>query len=139
MKKSILNQLGEIVNNNLVSFHVPGHKLGKIYDRLGYSNILESLYKMDTTEILGTDNLHSPEGIIKESQERAARVFNSKNTYYLVNGSTCGIQAAIMSVCNPKDKIIVNRDCHQSVINTLILGDIEPAYIYPQLIIKLIY
>lgn len=133
MKKSILNQLGEIVNNNLVSFHVPGHKLGKIYDRLGYSNILESLYKMDTTEILGTDNLHSPEGIIKESQERAARVFNSKNTYYLVNGSTCGIQAAIMSVCNPKDKIIVNRDCHQSVINTLILGDIEPAYIYPQI------
>ena len=122
MKKSILNQLGEIVNNNLVSFHVPGHKLGKIYDRLGYSNILESLYKMDTTEILGTDNLHSPEGIIKESQERAARVFNSKNTYYLVNGSTCGIQAAMMSVCNPKDKIIVNRDCHQSVINTLILG-----------------
>ena len=133
MKKSILNQLGEIVNNNLVSFHVPGHKVGKIYDRLGYSNILESLYKMDTTEILGTDNLHSPEGIIKESQERAARVFNSKNTYYLVNGSTCGIQAAIMSVCNPKDKIIVNRDCHQSVINTLILGDIEPAYIYPQI------
>ena len=133
MKKSILNQLGEIINNNLVSFHVPGHKLGKIYDRLGYSNILESLYKMDTTEILGTDNLHSPEGIIKESQERAARVFNSKNTYYLVNGSTCGIQAAMMSVCNPKDKIIVNRDCHQSVINTLILGDIEPAYIYPQI------
>ena len=59
MKKSILNQLGEIINNNLVSFHVPGHKLGKIYDRLGYSNILESLYKMDTTEILGTDNLLS--------------------------------------------------------------------------------
>ena len=133
MKKFILNQLGEIVNNNLVSFHVPGHKLGKIYDRLGYSNILESLYKMDTTEILGTDNLHSPEGIIKESQERAARVFKSKNTYYLVNGSTCGIQASIMSVCSPKDKIIVNRDCHQSVINTLILGDIEPAYIYPQI------
>ena len=56
MKKSILNQLGEIINNNLVSFHVPGHKLGKIYDRLGYSNILESLYKMDTTEIIETDN-----------------------------------------------------------------------------------
>ena len=133
MKKYILNQLGEIVNNNIVSFHVPGHKLGKIYDRLGYSNILENIYKMDTTEILGTDNLHSPDGIIKKSQERAARVFKSKNTYYLINGSTCGIQGAIMSVCNPKDKIIVNRDCHQSVINTFILGDIEPVYIYPQI------
>lgn len=133
MEKYILNQLGEIVNNNIVSFHVPGHKLGKIYDRLGYSNILENIYKMDTTEILGTDNLHSPDGIIKESQQRAARIFKSKNTYYLINGSTCGIQGAIMSVCNPKDKIIVNRDCHQSVINTFILGDIEPVYIYPQI------
>src|SRR5699024_5206942 len=76
---------------------------------------------------------HSPDGIIKKSQERAARVFKSKNTYYLINGSTCGIQGAIMSVCNPKDKIIVNRDCHQSVINTFILGDIEPVYIYPQI------
>lgn len=133
MEKYILNQLGEIVNNNIVSFHVPGHKLGKIYNRLGYSNILENIYKMDTTEILGTDNLHSPDGIIKESQQRAARIFKSKNTYYLINGSTCGIQGAIMSVCNPKDKIIVNRDCHQSVINTFILGDIEPVYIYPQI------
>lgn len=75
MKKSILNQLGEIVNNNLVSFHVPGHKLGKIYDRLGYSNILESLYKMDTTEILGTDNLHSPEGIIKRISRKSSKGF----------------------------------------------------------------
>mgnify|MGYP007071186524 CR=1 FL=1 len=33
---------------------------------------------MDTTEILGTDNLHSPEGIIKESQERAARFLTVK-------------------------------------------------------------
>lgn len=133
MGNFILNQLCDIINNNLVSFHVPGHKLGKIYDKIGYLNILENIYKMDTTEILGTDNLHCPEGIIKKSQERAARVFKSQNTYYLINGSTCGIQAAIMSVCNPKDKIIVNRDCHQSVINSLILGDIEPVYIYPQI------
>ena len=127
MKKSILNQLGEIINNNLVSFHVPGHKLGKIYDRLGYSNILESLYKMDTTEIIETDNLHSPEGIIKDSQERAKQIFKSEKTYYLVNGSTCGIQAAILSTCVPGDKILINRDCHQSAINAFILGDVNPV------------
>lgn len=75
MKKSILNQLGEIINNNLVSFHVPGHKLGKIYDRLGYSNILESLYKMDTTEILGTDNLHSSRRNNKRISRKSSKDF----------------------------------------------------------------
>lgn len=133
MKTTIIDQLKEIVDIDLISFHVPGHKLGKVYENLGYSNVVKNIYKMDTTEISGTDNLHSPEGIIKESQDRASRVFKSDRTYYLVNGSTCGIQGAIMGVCSPKDKIIVNRDCHQSVINACILGDIEPAYILPKI------
>ncbi|MGX9758477.1 aminotransferase class I/II-fold pyridoxal phosphate-dependent enzyme [Clostridioides difficile] len=125
----IINELNEIVNKEIISFHMPGHKKGKIYEKLGYINVLENLYKMDTTEIIGTDNLHSPEGIIKASQENTAKIFKSDYTYYLVNGSSCGIQSAIMSVCNPKSKIIVNRDCHQSVINGCILGDVDIEYI----------
>lgn len=129
MEKLILDELKNIVDINLISFHMPGHKLGKIYEKLGYKDILQNLYKMDTTEIPGTDNLHSPEGAIKSSQERASKLFNSDTTYYLVNGSTCGIEASIMATCNPKDKIILNRDCHQSAINACILGDIDPIYI----------
>lgn len=129
MKRPIINELSEIINKDLISFHVPGHKLGKIYDRLGYTSIIEKIYKMDTTEIIGTDNLHSPEGIIKKSQQRASEAFKSDQTYYLINGTTCGIQAAIMAICSPKDKLIVNRDCHQSVINGCILGDIKPVYV----------
>lgn len=129
MKNPIINKLNKIVDNDLISFHVPGHKLGQIYDRLGYTSIIEKIYKMDTTEIIGTDNLHSPEGIIKESQKRASDAFKSDHTYYLINGTTCGIQASIMAICSPKDKLIVNRDCHQSVINGCIIGDIKPIYI----------
>ena len=129
MENTIVNELKQIVDIDVISFHVPGHKMGKIYDRLGYTPIIEKMYKMDTTEIIGTDNLHSPEGIIKESQKRASKVFKSDNTYYMVNGSTSGIQASIMASCNPGDKLIVNRDCHLSVINGCILGDINPVYI----------
>jgi len=129
MENYILNKLEELKDDNLTSFHVPGHKTGKIFQKLGYKNILEKIYTLDTTEIDGTDNLHNAKEIIKQSQDRAARVFNSDKTIYLVNGTTCGIEASIMAVCNPKSKIIVNRDCHQSVINACILGDIEPVYI----------
>ncbi|RDY25367.1 aminotransferase class I/II-fold pyridoxal phosphate-dependent enzyme [Romboutsia weinsteinii] len=133
MENLVINKIKQLVDENLISFHVPGHKLGKIYDSLGYGDIVKNIYKMDTTEIPGTDNLLSPEDIIKDSQINASKVFKSKSTYYLVNGSTCGIQSAIMSVCDPKDKLIVNRDCHQSVINGCILGDIDPIYIKPQI------
>ena len=129
MNNYIINKLEEIKDNKLISFHVPGHKMGKIFKKLGYENILNRIYTLDTTEIDGTDNLHNAQEIIKESQERAAQVFNSDKTIYLVNGSTCGIQAAIMSICPPESKLIVNRDCHQSVINACILGDVTPVYI----------
>ena len=69
----IINELNKIVNEEVISFHMPGHKKGQVYKKLGYKDILENLYKMDTTEILGTDNLHFPEGIIKNSQEKASR------------------------------------------------------------------
>lgn len=128
-KNYINNKLQSIVNDDLISFHMPGHKKGRLYDKLGYENLVKNLYKMDTTEIIETDNLHAPEGIIKDSQERASKIFKSEKSYYLVNGSTCGIQAAILSTCAPGEKILVNRDCHQSAINAFILGDINPVYI----------
>lgn len=133
MNNLIINELNKNLEKNLISFHVPGHKLGKIYEKLNYKSILEKIYKMDTTEIPGTDNLHSPEGIIKRSQNNASEAFKSDETYYLINGSTCGIQASIMALCPPKSKIIVNRDCHQSVINACILGDVDPVYIQSEI------
>lgn len=133
MNNLIIDELNKNLEENLISFHVPGHKLGKIYEKLNYKSILEKIYKMDTTEIPGTDNLHSPEGIIKRSQNNASEAFKSDETYYLINGSTCGIQASIMALCPPKSKIIVNRDCHQSVINACILGDVDPVYIQSEI------
>ncbi|HZJ77126.1 MAG TPA: aminotransferase class I/II-fold pyridoxal phosphate-dependent enzyme, partial [Oscillospiraceae bacterium] len=89
------------------------------------------LYRLDTTEIPGTDNLHNAKEIIKESQERASRAFKSKETFFLANGSTSGIYSMIMTVTSPRDKILIDRNCHQSVINACILGDLVPIYVYP--------
>ncbi|MGL5754353.1 MAG: aminotransferase class I/II-fold pyridoxal phosphate-dependent enzyme [Paraclostridium sp.] len=133
MKTPIINSLNKIIDEDIISFHMPGHKKGFIYDSLGYGSLLEKIYKLDTTEIPGTDNLHSPEEVIKDSLEIASEAFKSDKTYYLINGSTCGIEAAVMAVTKPKDKIIVNRDCHQSVINGCIVGDVNPVYIPPSI------
>ena len=54
-----------------VSFHMPGHKLGKDVN-IPHDN---NLYLMDVTEVPGLDNLHQPNGVIKEAQELAAKAF----------------------------------------------------------------
>ncbi len=109
-------------------FHMPGHKLGRGIPK----EFLENLELLDVTEIRGTDNLHYPEGPVKEAQMLAAEAFGADRTYFLVNGSTCGIMAAILTLCRPGDKIIVGRDCHKSVINGIVLAGAHPVYIKPE-------
>ncbi|WP_432406285.1 aminotransferase class I/II-fold pyridoxal phosphate-dependent enzyme [Wukongibacter sp. M2B1] len=132
MKRPIIfNELSKLSKRNMVSFHVPGHKNGKIFEKYSLE-INNNIGQFDITEIPGSDNLHAPEGIIKEAQERAKSFYGGDHTFFLINGTTCGIVSMIMSVTNPGDKIIVQRDCHRSVISGMILGGIVPAYVKPQ-------
>lgn len=124
----IYNYLREYAKQNINIFHMPGHKLTK---GMPYE-LAQDILKLDVTEIDGTDNLHYPEGIIKEAEELAAKAFGADKTFFLVNGSTCGIQAAIMSVCARGQKIIIGRDSHKSVVSGLILSGAEPVFVYPQ-------
>lgn len=87
--------------------------------------------KLDITEIDGFDNLHSPCGILKDSMQKAAKIFKSENSIYLVNGSTCGILASILALANDGDKVILDRYSHKSVYNAIELSGAEPVYIKP--------
>ncbi len=109
-------------------FHMPGHKLGRGIP----AELSQNLLQLDVTEVEGTDNLHFPEGIIMEAQHQAAKAFGADATYFLVNGSSCGVQAAIMSVCARGQKIIVGRDSHKSVVSGLVLSGAEPVFVYPE-------
>lgn len=106
---------------------MPGHKLGKGIPK----EFLSDLASLDVTEIPGTDNLHFPEGVLKEAQELAAHAFCADRTFFLVNGSTCGIHGMIMSICDPGGKLIIGRDCHKSVIHGMMLAGVEPVYVRP--------
>jgi arginine decarboxylase len=123
----LIEGLERIRSENLVSFHMPGHKNGRLL-----SSYFSDLPSIDITEIPGADDLHQPHGIIQETEERLAEFYGSRESHILVNGSTSGIYSAIMSVCRPGEKIIMARACHRSVYSALILGHLNAAYIYPK-------
>lgn len=118
-----------------VSFHVPGHKDGQAYTEIDdLSNLLGAMLQIDVTEIEGTDNLHQPEGVILEAQQRAARYFGAEETYFLVGGSTAGNQALILSACtSPDDIILVQRNVHKSVIHGLMLAHTQAVFLTPEI------
>lgn len=112
-----------------IPFHMPGHKrgagAGKSFARL----MKTDPFSLDLTEVPGLDDLHNPCGPIKEAQAAAARLFGAEQTFFLVNGTSGGIHAAIMSVCRPNDIILLPRDVHRSVIGACILSGARPEYL----------
>ena len=120
-------KLEKYFNENYLPMHMPGHK--RNIKLLG-----EKLpYKIDITEIEGFDDLHHPEGIIKEIEEKAKKIYKSKKSFILVNGSTCGILAGIRSVVNYGDKVLVARNSHKSVYNAIEVNCLNPIYVLPKI------
>ncbi|ERI95537.1 Orn/Lys/Arg decarboxylase, major domain protein [Clostridiales bacterium oral taxon 876 str. F0540] len=129
-KLPLVEGLLRYTNENNIPLTMPGHKGGRgfLSTDIGkdiYSNIL----KMDITEVDGVDNLHHPEGIIREAQDLLSKFYKSKKSYFLVNGSTSGNLAMIFSTFSEGDKIIVERNCHRSVFNGIIMRKLKPVYI----------
>ncbi len=98
-------------------FHMPGHKRNT------------DLFRFDFTEIEATDDLHHPQGILKERMDKAAEIYGTLSTKFLVNGSTCGILAAVCALTNEGDSILMARNCHKSVYNAILLKGLKPYYV----------
>ncbi|MGB3787683.1 MAG: aminotransferase class I/II-fold pyridoxal phosphate-dependent enzyme, partial [Phormidesmis sp.] len=89
------------------------------------------VFRADLPELPELDNLFAPEGVILQAQRLAAAAFGAEQTWFLANGSTCGIEAAILATCGPGDKLILPRNVHSSAISGLILSGAVPIYIQP--------
>ncbi len=127
----LFDGLIQYIKNKPYAFHTPGHKGYPILSKMLNKLPPDALYKMDLTEVPGLDDLHCPSGIIDEAQKLLAEAYGANDSFFLVNGSTCGIEALITAVCSPGDKIIVPRNSHKSIINGLIISGAEPIYISP--------
>lgn len=109
--------------------HVPGHKLGRGAPEAWRQFLGERALSIDLTEVPGLDDLHAPEGVIAEAQALAAEAFGAKDSFFLVGGSTAGLQALILTACEPGDRIAVPRHAHRSILGGLILSGATPVWV----------
>jgi arginine decarboxylase len=131
-KTPIVDALQEWVNKSHAPFYTPGHKRG-----IGMNPILTerwgaTVFGWDLPELPGLDNLQAPAGIIEQAQILAAEVFGAQQTWFLVNGSTTGVMAAILATCGEGEKIILPRNMHSSAIAGIIHAGAVPIFINPE-------
>lgn len=127
----LVNALGDVACRHHAAFYTPGHKRGQGISSLHRTVFGGDVFRVDVPELPELDDLFAPESVILEAQALAAEAFGAEQTWFLVNGSTCGVESALLAACGPGDKVIVPRNAHQSVLSGLILSGAMPVWIAP--------
>ena len=125
--KSLYEELKRYQESDYYGFHMPGHKRNETLTGADLP------YGIDITEIEGFDDLHHAKGILKEMQERTAKLFQAEETHWLINGSTAGILSAIMGCTRRNGGILIARNCHKSVYHAIELNELHARYLYPEM------
>ena len=110
---------------NLLPLHMPGHQR-----KTEMGTALP--YAYDYTEVEELDNLHAPEGILQEAMNRTAAYYGCPDCFYLVNGSSSGLQAGIFTLLEEGDEVVVARNCHRSVFYALSLRKAKIHFLLPE-------
>jgi len=114
------------------AFHTPGHIQGK-----GGHDRLADLFGARTLELdlcTGLGNLDGvPGSALEQAESLAAAAYGADRSWFLVNGSTSGNQAMVISVCHPGDVILTSRNTHKAIVSALILAGVRPVYLAPEL------
>ena len=123
---TLLDQIEIYSREGAYPFHMPGHKRNV----KGAAPFFAQWFERDLTEIPGTDDLHAPEGILKEAQDRAAVLYGARQSFFLVNGSTAGVLAAISATVSKGGTILMQRASHRSAYHAVLLRDLKVRYLY---------
>ena len=125
MRLDLYEQLTAYGRTDMLPFHMPGHKRNS--GIFGFND----LFSFDITEIDGFDNLHHADGILREAMEEAAQIYGSERSWFLVNGSSSGLLAAVSACVKRGGTILVARNCHKSIYHGIFLRGLTPSYLCP--------
>ena len=101
-------------------FHMPGHKA----NRKRFPLFKDA--PLDITELPFADCLESPEGIIADARRDIADALGARESFFLTDGSSCGVFAMIYIVRKRGGKVVIARNSHKSVYNACAALGVEP-------------
>lgn len=126
-KMPFVEALESYKEQHFVPFHTPGHKIGVEAPQL-LKDWMGPALPYDLGVMYALDDLHEPEGELKEAQDLTAELYDADYCWFSINGTTALIEAMIMGVVGPDETIIIPREAHRSVISGLVLSGAKPVY-----------
>ena len=128
----LLDAIVEFGKGEPAYFRIPGHRFEQGVSPRLRGVFGDGVFRCDLSEAEGLDDLHQAEGVIRKAQELAAELWGAKESFFLVNGTTCGNEAMVLSTVKQGERVMVPRNAHKSILMGLIMSGAEPCYVMPQ-------
>ena len=119
------------------SWHCPGHSggvaflkspVGQMYHQFYGENMLRADV-CNAVEELG--QLLDHNGAIGESERNAARIFNADHCFFVTNGTSTSNKMVWHHTVAPGDVVVVDRNCHKSILHSIIMCGAIPVFLKP--------
>lgn len=112
-------------------FHTPGHKLGKGAPAGLREFMGDQALGVDLAMAGGVEDTRESTGLIRLAEDYAAEAWGSDRSWFLVNGSSSGVHALLLTLGGPGKTVIVPRNAHKSMLAGLIFTGSMPLYMEP--------
>ena len=119
------------------SWHCPGHSggvaflkspVGQMFHQFFGENMLRSDV-CNAVEELG--QLLDHNGAIGASERNAARIFNADHCFFVTNGTSTSNKMVWHHTVAPGDVVVVDRNCHKSILHSIIMTGAVPVFLKP--------
>ncbi|SEE21157.1 Orn/Lys/Arg decarboxylase N-terminal domain-containing protein [Pseudomonas anguilliseptica] len=120
------------------SWHTPGHgggvayrksPVGQAFHQIFGENTLRSDLSVSVPEL---GSLLDHTGPLAEAEARAARNFGADHTYFVINGTSTANKIVWHSMVGRDDLVLVDRNCHKSILHSIIMTGAIPLYLCPE-------
>ena len=132
IKKPLCEAVFNYEKEKVYPLHTPGHKGGRGMDKSLLAALGKRAAAIDVSLMSELDDLHCPEGCLREAQELAAELYGSDRCFFAVNGTTGAIHAMLISALKPGEKVLIPRNAHRAVAGALVIGGLEAIFLPPE-------
>lgn len=130
----LLDSITDFIETKPAYFRIPGHRLDRGISPRWTNKVGKDIFAYDVTETPMTDDLHSPKEAIYQAQKLYGELYGADQSFFLVNGSTCGNEAMILSAACEGESVMIARNAHKSAMMGLILSGAKPVYVMPEVL-----
>ncbi|WP_347506282.1 Orn/Lys/Arg decarboxylase N-terminal domain-containing protein [Pseudomonas anguilliseptica] len=120
------------------SWHTPGHGGGVAYRKSPVGQAFHQFFGENTlrsdlsVSVLELGSLLDHTGPLAEAEARAARNFGADHTYFVINGTSTANKIVWHSMVGRDDLVLVDRNCHKSILHSIIMTGAIPLYLCPE-------